>query len=252
MAAISNVGLAWDKTGEHFYQTGVDGVALFVMGTDGTYGAGVAWSGVTAINESPSGADSNKMYADNIEYLNLKSAEEFSFTIEAYQVPQEFDVCDGCPALPTGTASDASAYSALAAGAVKGHGNERRSFGLVYRVEKGTETNPAGATDKDYVYHIIYGATAQPSGADHATVNDSPDAVTFSYECDTIPISDATKLPSTWKKCSHLEIDASKLTAAQVAELLEQLYGTASGSTLTPPSTLPDPKTLLTAISAAT
>lgn len=251
MAAISGVGLAWDKTGEHFYQTGVDGVALFVMNTSGVYGAGVAWSGVTAINESPSGADSNKMYADNIEYLNLKSAEEFSFTIEAYQVPKEFDVCDGCPELPSGTATDAGDYSGLPAGAVKGHGNERRTFGLVYRVEKGTETNPAGSTDADYVYHIIYGATAQPSGADHATVNDSPDAVTFSYECDTIPISDATKLPSTWKKCSHLEIDASKLTATQVAELKEQLYGTVSGSTLTPPSTLPDPKTLLTAIAAA-
>lgn len=245
MAAISGVGLKWDESGKHYYQTGVDGVVLFVQGTNGSYGAGVAWSGVTAVNESPSGADSNKLFADNIEYLNLKSAEEFSFTIEAYDVPKEFDVCDGCPALP-------SDFSALAEGAVKGHGNERRAFGLVYRVEKGSDTNPAGSTDADYVYHIIYGATAQPSGADHATVNDSPDAVTFSYECDTIPISDGSKLPSTWKKCSHLEIDGSKLTAAQLTELKEQLYGTASGSTLTPPSTLPDPLTLLTAIAAAT
>lgn len=226
----------WDAQGEHTYFTGIDGVALFVWddsvyedhegNTVPWYGNGAAWSGVTAINESPSGAESNKLYADNIEYLNLLSKEEFGLTLECYQVPEEFDECDGISAV----------------GALRAHGQVRKPFCLIYRIQEGTDTDPAGATDLDYVYHIVYGCKASPSSRDFATVNDSPEAQTFSYEINTTELSglewfnlfdpetgdityslatiDGDKVTS----CVHLEIHAKNLVGGSISPILQVLY----------------------------
>lgn len=239
-------GLTYDAQGKHFYQTGIDGVVLFVY--DGTntdvtgkvpgYKAGVAWSGVTAVNESPSGADSNKLYADNIEYLNLLSKEEFGFTIEGHDVPEDFDACDGI-------------YTDSGAKAVKLTGQDRAAFCLVYRVLKGTDTVAAGGdiarsdgatgTGKGYIWHIVYGAKAAPSGGEHGTVNDSPEAVTFSYECTTTPITEG--LPIGVASCAHLEIDASLLNPKAFTAVQTLLYG----SDQTGPTGVPTPEAIITA-----
>lgn len=222
--------LTWDEQGQHYYYTGIDAVALYVwdktINKDGTttnptgwFGAPVAWSGVTAVNESPSGAESNKMYADNIEYLNLLSKEEFGLTLECYQVPEAFDACDGI-----------SPVDVL--GAIKVRGQSRAAFGLVYRVQKGSDTTAAG--DLGYVYHIVYGCKASPSSRDFATVNDSPEAQTFSYEITTTPLTDSTIMtyfPGV-NSIIHMEIDSTDLTSEQKDALEEALYGT-NGSTPT-------------------
>lgn len=231
-------GLTWDEQGKHYYYTGIDAVALYVWGND-WYGAPVAWNGVTAVNESPSGAESNKLYADNIEYLNLLSKEEFGLTLEAYQTPKEFDPCDGI-------AKDIT-------GKVKVRGQNRKSFGLVYRVQKGSDTVEAGgkvagsANGNGYIYHVVYGCKAAPASRDFATVNDSPEAMTLSYEVSTIPLTDTTKFPpeSGFTSVAHLEIDASKLTSTQEAALIKVLYGEQNA-----PVTMPSPLQIASAIGA--
>lgn len=248
-------GLTWDNIGDHFYNTGIDGVAIWVFDdTSKWYGTALkpaaAWSGVTAINESPSGAESNKQYADNIEYLNLLSKEEFGFTIEAFQVPVAFDECDGI----------------MPFGAMKVRGQSRKSFGIVYRVQKGSDTVEAGGavnasvgTDnagsgEGYIYHIVYGCKAAPSSRDFNTVNDSPEAQTFSYEVSCTNLTDSTKIGSDLtevKSLCHIEIDSSKLDDDQLDALIELLYGTVSGSTVTPASTMPTPAELYTALTTA-
>lgn len=233
MATIG--GLTWDTQGEHYYYTGIDGVALYVwdetINPDGTttnptgwYGEAHNWDGVTSINESPSGAESNKQYADNIEYLNLLSKEEFGLTLEAYNVPEAFDECDGI----------------LAVGAMKVRAQARKQFGLVYRVQKGSDTVEAGKLA--YIYHIVYGCKAAPSSRDFATVNDSPEAQTFSYEISTTELTNSSIMTeySGVTKAVHFEIDTEDLTAAQIAALEEVLYG-ASG---TPADHMPTPDDL--------
>ena len=219
-------GLTWDEQGKHFYYTGIDGVALFVWDTT-WYGRPYAWNGVTAINESPSGAESNKLYADNIEYLNLLSKEEFGLTLEAYQTPAEFAPCDGIAVDTTGK--------------VKVRGQNRKTFGLVYRVQKGSDTVEAGgkiegsSKGSGYVYHVVYGCKAAPASRDFATVNDSPEAMTLSYEVSTTPLTDTSKFPagSGFTSVAHLEIDASKLATAKETALIAVLYNT-SGTMPTP------------------
>ena len=234
----------WDNAGDHFFYTGIDGVAFYVEDGNGWYGAANPWSGVTAVNESPSGAESNKQYADNIEYLNLISKEEFALTLEAFQVPEAFDACDGISSI----------------NGMLVRGQRRKSFGLVYRVKKGSDAVDAGGavnadygvanvgSGEGYVYHIVYGCRATPSSRDFGTVNDSPEAVTFSYEINTTALSyDSAKFGSNLtdiKEIVHIEIDASRLTQYQLGQLIAVLYGTESSGTFTPAAAMPTPKDL--------
>lgn len=199
--------LEWDKAGEHFYETGVDHGVLYVKADEGTgYNAGVAWNGLTAVTESPEGAEVTAIYADNIKYLNLRSAEEFNATIEAYTYPDEFEVCDG---------------SAELAGGVKIGQQSRKTFAFCYRTKVGNDVD----SDLGYKIHIIYGASAAPSERAYATINDSPEAITFSWEISTVPVDVEGHKPT-----AHVEIDSTKFNTealkAKLALVEAALYGT--------------------------
>lgn len=194
--------LVWDKTGEHFYETGVKNGVLYPMSASGTYPKGVAWNGLTAITESPSGAEATALYADDIKYLNLMSNEEFSATVEAYTYPDEFAECDGSASLTEGVYIGQQA---------------RKTFGLCYRTTLG---NDAKGNDYGYKLHIIYGAMASPSEKAYSTINDSPDAITFSWELSTTPVAVAN-----FKPTASLTIDSTKVDDAKLTALEEILYG---------------------------
>lgn len=215
--------LKWDQTGERLYETGIDRGVLYVYDTDSsTYGTGVAWNGLTAVNETPSGAESNPQYADNIKYLDLYSAEEFGATIEAFTYPAEFEECDGS--------------AELVKGVTIGMQN-RKMFGFSYRTLIGNDTE---GTDHGYKLHLVYGAKASPSEKSRSTVNDSPEAVTFSWEVTTTPVT-----VENFKPTSHLIIDSTKADPTKLAELEKKLYGDDSAGT--PSLPLPDEvKTLMT------
>lgn len=198
--------LQWDLAGEHFYETGVDHGVLYVKADSGTgYDAGVAWNGLTAVTESPEGAEVTAIYADNIKYLNLRSAEEFNATIEAYTYPDEFEVCDG---------------SAELAGGVKIGQQSRKTFAFCYRTKIGNDVN----SELGYKIHIIYGASAAPSERAYATVNDSPEAITFSWEISTVPVEVTGHKPT-----AHVEIDSTKFNTealqAKLALIEAALFG---------------------------
>jgi hypothetical protein len=195
--------LTWDETGQRFYETGVDHGVLYIPDSNGAYTNGVAWNGLTTVTESPSGAESNPLYADNIKYLNLISTEEFGATIEAYTYPDEFAQFDGT-AVPTPGVSVGQ--------------QARKAFGLSYRTRLG---NDIDGDEYGYKIHIIYNATAAPSEKAYATVNDSPEAITFSWELTTIPVP----LPGA-RPTATLTIDSTKVNAADLAELEDLLYGT--------------------------
>lgn len=214
-----NEALVWDQVGTRQYETGVDHGVLFPYGTN-SYGAGVAWSGLTGVTESPSGADANTLYADNIEYLNLTAAEKFGATIEAYSYPDEFAECDGS--------------AELAPGVTIGQ-QTRKMFGFSYRTKIGNDVNE----DAGYKIHLVYGAKAAPSERAYATVNDSPEAITFSWEISTTPVAVAG-----FKPTAHVEIDSTKTDAAKLTAFEEILYGSTKAAARLP---LPDEvKTLLT------
>ena len=195
--------LTWDQTGEKLYETGVQKGVLYPM--DGAvYGKGVAWNGLTAVNETPSGAESTKLYADDIKYLDIRSAEEFGATIEAYSSPEEFDACDG-------TAS-------LADGVNIGQQN-RKGFGFCYRSTIGNDTE---YNNYGYKLHIIYGLTASPSERSYSTVNDSPEAATLSWEVSSTPVNVAG-----FKPTSIVTINSKKINAQALKEIEDALYGTA-------------------------
>ena len=194
--------LVWDKTGEHYYETGVKNGVLYPMSASGTYPKGVAWNGLTAITESPSGAEATALYADDIKYLNLMSNEEFGATVEAYTYPDEFAECDGSASLTEGVYIGQQA---------------RKTFGLCYRTTLG---NDSKGNDYGYKLHIIYGAMASPSEKAYSTINDSPDAITFSWELSTTPVAVAN-----FKPTASLTIDSTKVNAQKLAELEEILYG---------------------------
>lgn len=195
--------LSWDKTGERLYETGVNhGVVYPFEKTTKKYTNGVAWNGLTAVTESPSGAEPTPLYADNIKYLNLISAEEFAATVEAYTYPDEFAKLDGTANLAPGVSIGQQT---------------RGTFGLSYRTELGNDTDN---TDYGYKLHMIYGATAAPSEKAYATINDSPEAITFSWELSTIPVE-----VTGFKPTANLTIDSTKVDAAKLAQLEEQLYG---------------------------
>lgn len=194
--------LAWDKTGERYYETGVKMGVLYPQGTGGTYPKGVAWNGLTAVTESPSGAEPSPLYADDTKYLNLVSAEDFGATIEAYTYPDEFAECDG---------------SAEIAAGVKIGQQKRKTFGLCYRTTLG---NDVDGNDYGYKLHIIYGAQAAPSERAFATINDSPEAITMSWELSTTPVT-----VTGFKPTAHLEIDSTKVKKESLAALELILYG---------------------------
>ena len=194
--------IVWDKTGERYYETGVSQGVLYVQGEDGTYPNGVAWNGLTAVTESPSGAEATPLYADNIKYLNLMSAEEFGATIEAYTYPDEFAQCDGS--------------AEIAPGVMIGQQN-RKIFGLSYKTALGNDVDGA---DYGYKLHLIYGALAAPSEKGYSTINDSPEAITFSWEITTTPVN-----VTGYKPTACITIDSTKVDEHILAALEEILYG---------------------------
>ena len=196
--------LTWDQTGEKLYETGVQKGVLYPM--DGAvYGKGVAWNGLTAVNETPSGAESTKLYADDIKYLDIRSAEEFGATIEAYSSPDEFDACDGT--------------AELADGINIGQQN-RKGFGFCYRSTIGNDTE---YNNYGYKIHIIYGLTAAPSERSYSSVNDSPETATLSWEVSSTPVNVAG-----FKPTSIVTINSKKINPQALKEIEDALYGTAS------------------------
>lgn len=197
--------LTWDNTGERFYETGVKNGVLYPIQSDGKYSKGVAWNGLTAVTESPSGAEATPLYADDIKYLNLISNEEFGATIEAYTYPDEFAECDGS--------------AALTKGVMLGQ-QKRKTFGLCYRTSVG---NDVDGSDYGYKLHLIYGCLAAPSEKAYATINDSPEAITFSWEISTTPVN-----VDGFKPTSQIIIDSTKLDETgktKLTSLEDILYG---------------------------
>lgn len=209
--------LVWDKTGEREFESGVSKVALFPM-DNGAYGEGVAWSGVTGIDENPSGADATDLYADDIKYATLRSAEKFDFTISAYQYPDEWGACDG---------------SAEAAPGVYLGQQGRKAFGLVYTTKIGDDTHPG--MDKGEKLHIIYNSTASPSSRSYATINENPDAITFSWSATSTPAN-----VTGYKAVSSIVIDSTKVDSAKWTKIQEKVYGNET----TAPA-MPDPDTVI-------
>lgn len=196
--------LLWDQTGERVYETGVSMGVLYPRDNTGAYPAGVAWNGITAVSESPSGAEASALYADNIKYLSLYSNEEFAATIEAYTYPNEFALCDGSAEVQTGVFAGQQT---------------RKPFGLVYRTEIGNDTD--GSTH-GYKLHIIYNAMASPSDKSFNTINDSPEAITFSWELTTTPENMTGQKP-----VSSMVIDSTKADPTMLQTLEDELFGTA-------------------------
>lgn len=197
--------LTWDDTGDRLYETGVKMGVLYVANANGTYPKGVAWNGLTAVTESPSGAEATPLYADDIKYLNLMSNEEFGATIEAYTYPDEFAECDGSAALTEGVFISQQ---------------PRKTFGLCYRTVLGNDTL---SNDFGYKLHLIYGALAAPSEKAYATINDSPEAITFSWEVTTTPVPVTGHKPT-----ASVVINSTKCDKTKLAALEAILYGSES------------------------
>lgn len=221
--------LIWDADSERLYETGVDRGVVYPKADNGTYPKGVAWNGLTSVTESPSGAEATDIYADNQKYLSMRSAEEFSATVEAYMYPDEFAICDGTAQLAEGVTIGQQA---------------RKPFGLCYRTILG---NDAQGDDYGYKLHLVYGGTAAPSERQFQTVNDSPEAITFSWEVNTTPVT-----VKGFKPTSTIVIDSTKVDAEKLKALEDILYGkdgTGDDSTGTDPR-LPLPDEIATIFSA--
>ena len=199
--------LSWDNNGERLFETGVKNAVLYKH-DKATYDKGVAWNGITGITESPEGAEATPLYADDTKYLNLFSAEEFGATVEAYTYPSEFEECDGSASIAPGVSVGQQS---------------RKPFGLCYRTVLGNDTE---GNDYGYKIHLIYGCQAQPSEKAFATINDSPEAITFSWEIKTTPVSVAGAKPT-----ASLVVDSTRTTPAKMAALEAILYGTNAGDT---------------------
>lgn len=218
--------LVWDKTGEHLYETGVDHGVLYFPDQTGAYKNGVAWNGLISVSESPSGAEATGQYADNIKYLNLISAEEFGATIEAYTYPEEFEACNGNKELV-----DASGVYV---------GQQSRSvFGFCYRTMIGNDTD---GQDHGYKLHLVYGCQVSPSEKAYQTINDSPEALTFSWELSTTPVNVTGKKPT-----ALLVIDSTKIDSAKLAKIEAKLYGDEASTG----AVLPTPDEIAEILSAA-
>lgn len=221
----TNTPITWDNTGDRMFETGVDHGVLYVLNpTTGVYGDGVAWNGLTGVTESPDGAEPTDLWADNIKYATLRSAETFGMTIEAYTYPDEFGECDGSASPTTG---------------VHIGQQSRKPFGFSYRTKVGTDTDTEASM---YKIHVIYNCTASPSERSYETINDSPDAITFSWEVTTTPVN-----VTGYKATSEITIDVWKLDSTKKKALEDALYGTSSKA-----GTLPTPDVLLGLVGATT
>lgn len=218
----------WDEPGERLYETGIDHGVLYLLDSDGEYSNGVAWNGLTSISENPSGAESTPIYADNIKYLTLLSVEEFGLTVEAYMYPDEFMLCDGSAQIIEGATI----------------GQQGRSvFGLAYRTKVGTDLSD----EAGYKIHLVWGAKASPSERAYQSVNDSPEAITFSWEITTTPVPVAGH-----KATASMVLDSTKIPAAKLAAIEALLYGTeGSGSSTGTEPTLPMPDDIIEILEAA-
>ena len=214
--------LVWDQSGDRLFETGVSNGVLYVRNSAGEYPRGVPWNGLTAVTESPSGAEATPLYADNIKYLSLMSNEEFGATIEAYTYPDEFAECDGSAELGTGVMIGQQT---------------RKYFGLAYKTVIGNDTE---GNAHGYKIHLIYGAQAAPSEKAYATINDSPEAITFSWELTTTPIE-----VTGFKPTASLVIDSTKIDAASLASIEALLFGTEAAE-----ASLPTPDEILALLPA--
>ena len=199
--------LVWDKVGEKKWETGVDRTVLFPMTANGTHGNGVAWSGITAINESPSGAEPTKIYADNIVYGVLMSPEEDALTVEAFTYPDAWEACDG----------SASPSPGFILGQQK-----RKAFCFAYRTRVGNDTDES---EHGYKIHIVYNAKAQPAERSYETINDSPEPMTFSWEFSTTPLEVGKIGDKTYRPVAHIELDSTKVTATKLEAIEAKLFG---------------------------
>lgn len=216
--------LKWDVSGERLYETGISNGVLYVQDENGKYPKGVAWNGLTAVTESPSGAESTALYADNIKYLNLLSTEEFGATIEAYQSPAEFDECDGSKAVVDGVTFGQQ---------------DRKQFGLAYKTILG---NDIDKNNHGYKLHIVYGALAAPSEKAYNTVNNDPEAITLSWEISTTPVE-----VEGFKPTATVIIDSTKIDAQKLKKLEDILFGADAGDG----PRLPLPDEIVTLMKAA-
>lgn len=214
--------LIWDAIGEKFYEMGTKMGVLYPMKEDGSYENGVAWNGLTAVTESPSGAEETKLYADDIKYASLRSAEEYAYTIEAYTYPPEWEPCDGSAQVATGVTIGQQ---------------KRKGFGFSWVTTVGNDVSD----EVDKKIHIAWNSTASPSEKSYASINDSPDAITFSWECSTSPVN-----VSGFRPTSHMEIDCSKLKAATVKAIEDKLWGTENAE-----ATLPTPEEIITLVTTS-
>ena len=215
--------IVWDESGKRLYETGVKNGVLYIQDENGAYNKGVAWNGLTAVTESPSGAEATPLYADDIKYLELFSAEEFGATIEAYTYPEEFEACDGSASLGTGVTIGQQ---------------DRKTFGLCYRTVLG---NDVKSNEYGYKLHLIYGAKAAPSEKGYQTINDSPEAITFSWEVTTTPVNVAG-----FKPTASVTIDSTKIDPEKLKKIEDMLYG--EGAT---DAKLPLPDELKTILASA-
>ena len=214
--------LIWDAIGEKFYEMGTKMGVLYPMKEDGSYENGVAWNGLTAVTESPSGAEETKLYADDIKYASLRSAEEYAYTIEAYTYPPEWEPCDGSAQVATGVTIGQQ---------------KRKGFGFSWVTTVGNDVSD----EVGKKIHIAWNSTASPSEKSYASINDSPDAITFSWECSTSPVN-----VSGFRPTSHMEIDCSKLKADTVKAIEDKLWGTENAE-----ATLPAPAEIITLVTTS-
>lgn len=214
--------IIWDAIGEKFYEMGTKMGVLYPMKEDGSYENGVAWTGLTAVTESPSGAEETKLYADDIKYASLRSAEEYAYTIEAYTYPPEWEPCDGSAQVATGVTIGQQ---------------KRKGFGFSWVTTVGNDVSD----EVGKKIHIAWNSTASPSEKSYASINDSPDAITFSWECSTSPVN-----VSGFRPTSHMEIDCSKLKAATVKAIEDKLWGTENAE-----ATLPTPEEIITLVTTS-
>lgn len=214
--------LIWDAIGEKFYEMGTKMGVLYPMKEDGSYENGVAWNGLTAVTESPSGAEETKLYADDIKYASLRSAEEYAYTIEAYTYPEEWEPCDGSAQVATGVTIGQQ---------------KRKGFGFSWVTTVGNDVSD----EVGKKIHIAWNSTASPSEKSYASINDSPDAITFSWECSTSPVN-----VSGFRPTSHMEIDCSKLKADTVKAIEGKLWGTENAD-----ATLPTPAEIITLVTTS-
>ena len=218
--------LEWDVEGQKYFEGGISNVVLFVK-TSGVYGNGVAWSGVTGIDESPDGGDANEIWADNISYAKIRAQEKFGLTINAYTYPTEFEECDGSKRPSTGVIFGQQA---------------RKEFGLAYRTEIGSDD--LGDFSKGYKLHLVYGCTTSPVEKSHETLNDSPDAETFSWTVSATPVKVSTE---GFKPVAHIVIDSRDADATKLGTFMSKIYGTpAEGQTAAIPAELPTPDEVIT------